>query len=66
MSQPLMSNPVVPLADHREAAEKAGNFTEAALVGTSLPMYVPDFKTVIMPAIAQAMDDWKGEALRGE
>uniref|UniRef100_A0A7S0WQI3 Dynamin GTPase n=1 Tax=Chlamydomonas leiostraca TaxID=1034604 RepID=A0A7S0WQI3_9CHLO len=45
----------------REAAEKAGQFTEAALMG-SMPMYVPDFKNVVMPAIVAALDEWKAEA----
>lgn len=45
----------------REAAEKAGQFTEAALMG-SLPMMVPDFKNVVMPAIVTALDEWKREA----
>ncbi|MEW5315586.1 MAG: hypothetical protein WDW38_007004 [Sanguina aurantia] len=46
----------------REAAEKAGHFTEAALVGTSMPMYVPEFKNVVMPAVTAAMDEWRIEA----
>lgn len=46
----------------REAAEKAGEHTEAALIGTALPMYVPEFKTVIMPAIVAALDEWKIDA----
>ena len=49
----------------REAAEKAGQFTESALKG-SMPMYVPDFKNVCMPAIVAAMDEWKQEANRSE
>eukprot|EP00798_Chlamydomonas_sp_ICE-L_P013203 gene13203-19038_t len=45
----------------REAAEKSGQFTESALMG-SMPMYVPDFKNVVMPAIVVALDEWKGDA----
>ncbi|KAG2435366.1 hypothetical protein HXX76_007439 [Chlamydomonas incerta] len=45
----------------REAAEKAGTFTEAALMG-AMPMYVPDFKNVVMPAIVAALDEWKKES----
>eukprot|EP00198_Chlamydomonas_reinhardtii_P012336 XP_001701673.1 dynamin-related GTPase [Chlamydomonas reinhardtii] len=45
----------------REAAEKAGTFTEAALMG-AMPMYVPDFKNVVMPAIIAALDEWKKES----
>ncbi|GFR48981.1 hypothetical protein Agub_g10999 [Astrephomene gubernaculifera] len=45
----------------REAAEKAGQFTEAALMG-AMPMYVPDFKNVVMPAIIAALDEWKKES----
>lgn len=50
---------------HREAAEKAGQFTEAALMG-SMPMYVPDFKNVVMPAVVAALDEWKQEADKSE
>ncbi len=49
----------------REAAEKAGQFTEAALMG-AMPMYVPDFKNVVMPAIIAALDEWKRESERSE
>lgn len=49
----------------REAAEKAGEFTESALMG-AMPMHVPDFKTVIMPAVVAALDEWKQEALKSE
>ncbi len=49
----------------REAAEKAGHYTEAALVG-SLPMYVPDFNKVVFPAIVAALDEWRIESERGE
>ncbi|GLI59822.1 hypothetical protein VaNZ11_001793 [Volvox africanus] len=45
----------------REAAEKAGQFTEAALMG-AMPMYVPDFKNVVMPAIISALDEWKKDS----
>ncbi|GIM07018.1 hypothetical protein Vretimale_11226, partial [Volvox reticuliferus] len=45
----------------REAAEKAGQFTEAALMG-AMPMYVPDFKNVAMPAIVSALDEWKKDS----
>lgn len=45
----------------REAAEKAGEHTEAALMG-SLPMFVPDFKNAVMPAIVIALDEWRDEA----
>ncbi|KAG2486876.1 hypothetical protein HYH03_014470 [Edaphochlamys debaryana] len=45
----------------REAAEKAGQFTEAALMG-AMPMYVPDFKNVVMPAIVAALDEWKKDS----
>ncbi|EFJ44103.1 dynamin-related GTPase [Volvox carteri f. nagariensis] len=45
----------------REAAEKAGQFTEAALMG-AMPMYVPDFKNVVMPAIVSALDEWKKDS----
>jgi len=47
----------------REAAEKAGEFTESALMG-AMPMHVPDFKTVIMPATVAALDEWKHEAVK--
>lgn len=50
---------------HREAAENAGKYTEAALMG-SMPMYVPDFKNVVMPAIVAALDEWKQEAEKSE
>ncbi len=49
----------------REAAEKAGEHTEAALMG-SLPMYVPDFKTVVMPALVVALDEWRVDAEKSE
>ena len=49
----------------REAADKAGEHTEAALMG-SLPMYVPDFKNVVMPAIVHALDEWRNEAEKSE
>lgn len=49
----------------REAAERAGEHTEAALMG-SLPMFVPDFKNVVMPAIVIALDEWKNEAEKSE
>lgn len=53
-------------AGHRsEAAEKAGQFTEAALMG-SMPMHVPDFKNVVMPALVAALDEWKAEADKSE
>lgn len=29
-------------------------------------MHVPDFKTLIMPAVVQALDEWKQEALKSE
>eukprot|EP00955_Chlamydomonas_euryale_P092601 364722-Chlamydomonas_euryale.AAC.8 len=47
----------------RDAAEKAGHYTESALVG-SLPMYVPDFKNTVFPAIVAALDEWKADADR--
>ena len=28
----------------------------------SMPMYVPDFKNVVMPAIVAALDEWKADA----
>ena len=49
----------------REAAEKAGEHTESALLG-SLPMHVPDFKNVVMPAITAALDEWKMDTERSE
>lgn len=49
----------------REAAEKAGQFTEAALMG-AMPMCVPNFKNVVMPAIIAALDEWKHEAIKSE
>ncbi len=49
----------------REAAEKAGQHTEAALMG-ALPMVVPDFKNVVMPAIVVALDEWKRDAEKSE
>lgn len=50
----------------RDAAEKAGEHTEAALIGTALPMYVPEFKNVIMPTITSALDEWKADAEKSE
>ncbi len=50
---------------HREAAETAGHFTESALMG-NLPMMVPEYKNVVMPAIVKAMDEWKHEAEKSE
>ena len=32
----------------------------------SLPMYVPDFKTVCMPAIVSALNEWKKDAEKSE
>lgn len=32
----------------------------------AMPMYVPDFKTIVMPAIVAAMDEWKADAERSE
>jgi hypothetical protein len=32
----------------------------------AMPMHVPDFKTVIMPAVVAALDEWKQEALKSE
>ena len=32
----------------------------------SLPMYVPDFKNVVMPAIVHALDEWRNEAEKSE
>lgn len=32
----------------------------------SMPMYVPDFKNVVMPAIVAALDEWKVEADKSE
>lgn len=43
----------------------AGKFTESALMG-AMPMNVPDFKTVIMPATVHALDEWKHEAIKSE
>ncbi len=48
-----------------ESAEKAGQFTEAALMG-AMPMYVPDFKNVVMPAIIAALDEWKRDSEKSE
>lgn len=50
---------------NREAAEKAGQFTEAALMG-AMPMCVPNFKNVVMPAIVHALDEWKHDAIKSE
>mmetsp|Transcript_19122 Transcript_19122/g.32848 ORF Transcript_19122/g.32848 Transcript_19122/m.32848 type:complete len:797 (-) Transcript_19122:788-3178(-) len=47
----------------RDAAENAGKFTESALMG-SYPMHVPDFKTLVMPAIVVALEEWKLDAER--
>eukprot|EP00983_Pelagomonas_calceolata_P118239 1160488-Pelagomonas_calceolata.AAC.2 len=55
----------MPAHARREAAEKAGEFTESALMG-AMPMHVPDFKTVIMPATVAALDEWKHEAVKSE
>lgn len=64
---PVLSCPVVDPNNRRaccrEAAEKAGYHTEAALMG-ALPMHVPDFKTLVMPAIVAALDEWKQDAER--
>jgi hypothetical protein len=32
----------------------------------AMPMYVPDFKTVVMPAVVAAMDEWKADAEKSE
>ncbi len=32
----------------------------------ALPMHVPDFKTLVMPAIVAALEEWKQEAERSE
>ena len=32
----------------------------------AMPMHVPDFKNVIMPAVVAALDEWKGEATKSE
>ncbi len=45
----------------RDAAEHAGENTESALMG-SLPMVVPDFKNIVMPAIVVALEEWRKEA----
>lgn len=47
----------------RDAADAAGHNTEAALAG-KVPLYVPDFKNIVIPAIIRALDDWKAEATR--
>jgi hypothetical protein len=49
----------------REAAEDGGKHTESALMG-AMPMHVPQFKTVVMPAIIAAMEEWKEEAIKSE
>ncbi len=66
ISRPFSKYPAQKTQLHcRESAERAGEHTEAALMG-SLPMYVPDFKTVVMPAISSALDEWKNEAEKSE
>lgn len=50
----------------REAAGLAGHHTEAAQAGRQAPLYIPEFKTIIMPAVIKALDEWKGEADRSE
>lgn len=30
-----------------------------------MPMYVPEFKNVVMPAVTAAMDEWRTEAQKG-
>lgn len=32
----------------------------------ALPMVVPDFKNVVMPAIVVALDEWKRDAEKSE
>lgn len=45
----------------REAAQMAGEFTEAAMSG-KVPLNVPEYKNFIMPAVVRALDEWKKEA----
>jgi hypothetical protein len=45
----------------REAAGAAGEHTEAAMSG-KVPLNVPEFKNVVMPAVVRALDEWRGEA----
>jgi dynamin GTPase len=47
----------------REAAAMAGEHTEAAMAG-KVPLNVPEFRNVIMPAVIRALDEWRDEALR--
>lgn len=44
----------------KEAIAAAGNHTEAALLG-AMPLNIPDFKTMALPAIVSALDDWRAE-----
>ena len=47
----------------REAAAVSGENTEAAMNG-KVPLNVPEFKNVIMPAVVKALDEWRRDALR--
>lgn len=48
------------VAAAKEAIAQAGKHTEAALLGAA-PMNIPDFKTMALPAIVAALDDWRAE-----
>lgn len=49
----------------REAASVAGEHTEAAMSG-KVPLNVPEFTNVVMPAIVRALDEWRNEAEASE
>ena len=49
----------------REAAQMAGEHTEAAMAG-KIPLKVPEFKNFVMPAVIRALDDWRKEAIQSE
>ncbi|KIY95990.1 Dynamin-related protein 12A [Monoraphidium neglectum] len=49
----------------REAAAAAGDHTEAAMSG-KVPLNVPEFKNVVMPAVVRALDEWRHDAEKSE
>lgn len=53
------------LAARREAAGMAGHHTDSAQSGKA-PLYIPEFKNIIMPAVIKALDDWRSEAEKSE